>query len=64
MWDIKPYFSPLAIWASTFMTYCDLDLKSKIVQLIGWTIEIYSDLNPISQRAHLTLFICKSTFQE
>ena len=42
--------SMLADWMNTFQALYDLDLKSKIENINGKTIEISSDLNPISHR--------------
>ena len=34
----------------------DLDYRIKVVCLNGQTLEIFSDLNPVSHGGHLTLF--------
>ena len=41
---------------STFWSESDFTVKSKVVSLDGWTLEISSDLNPIGQGGYLTLF--------
>ena len=48
MGAIQPYFSHLVFRTSTFQAYFDLDLKSKDVSLNGYTLDIFSDLKPIS----------------
>ena len=52
---IQPYFSPLAIWASTFQAKDDLDLKGKVVSINVSTLNIISYLNPIGHGGYLTL---------
>ena len=41
---------------STFQASYDLNLKSKVVNLNGKTLEISLDLNPIGQGGYLALF--------
>ena len=53
---ILSYFSLLTIWITTFQVWYDIDLKSKIFSLNVKTVYIFSDLNPIWPRGHLTQF--------
>ena len=52
--SIRPCVPTLkTVRMSTFQAYYHLDLKSKVVSLNGKTLEIVSDLNPISHGGHL-----------
>ena len=44
------------MWISIFQARYDLDYKTKVVSLNDLTLEIYSDINPISHWGDLTLF--------
>ena len=60
----RPADRPTTIRNSTFQPEFSFDFKSKVVRLNGQTLEMTSDLNPISQGGHLTLFQPNSYLDE